>query len=211
MLTIYGCSNTRSSRVLWALEEAGAEYEYIEVDLRTGAGRQPEYLALNAGGKVPTLMDGEFILTESAAICSYVGDRFLSARLTPPVGSQERAHYDQWCYFTLSELEQPLWTLAKHTFALPERLRVPAVLDTARWEFGVAAKVLAAGLGQREFIVGDGFTAADILIAHTLGWALAFKLPLEHENLTAYAARLLARPARARAKAREQAGSGAKS
>ena len=211
MLTIYGCANTRSSRAVLALEEVGAEYEYVPVNLMAGAGRQPDYLALNPGGKVPTLVDGEFILTESAAICTYIGDLFPSARLTPPVGTQDRAHYDQWCYFALSELEQPLWTIAKHTFALPERLRVPAVIETARWEFGIAAKVLAAGLGQREFIVGDRFTAADILLAHTLAWAQVVKLPLGHENLTAYAARLLARPAFVRARARERAESGAKS
>ena len=210
MLTVYGCANTRSSRVLWALEEAGAEYEYVAVDLRAGAGWKPEYLALNPGGKVPTLVDGELALTESAAICTYIGDRFPASRLTPPVGSPERAHYDQWCYFVLSELEQPLWTLAKHLFALPEHRRVPAVLDTARWEFAVAAKVLAAGLGRREFIVGDHFTATDILIAHTLAWALAFKLPLEHNHLAAYAERLLARPAWARVQKREQAESGLK-
>ena len=205
MLTVYGCPNTRSSRVLWTLEEAGAEYEYVAVDLRAGAGRQPEYLALNAGGKVPTLVDGELVLTESAAICTYLGDRFPAAGLTAPVGSPERAHCDQWCYFALSELEQPLWTLAKHTFALPEERRVPAVVDTARWEFAVAAKVLAAGLGPREFIAGDRLTVADILIAHTLAWAQACKLPLEHDNLTAYAARLLARPAWVRVRERERA------
>ena len=210
MLTVYGCANTRSSRVLWALEEAGAEYEYVAVDLRAGAGWKPEYLALNPGGKVPTLVDGELVLTESAAICTYIGDRFPASRLTPPVGSPERAHYDQWCYFVLSELEQPLWTMAKHLFALPERRRVPAVLDTARWEFAMAAKVLAAGLGQREFIVGDHFTAADILIGHTLTWALAFELPLEQGHLKTYVERLLARPAWARVHEREEAESGAK-
>jgi len=210
MLTVYGCANTRSSRVLWALEEAGAEYEYVAVDLRAGAGWKPEYLALNPGGKVPTLVDGELVLTESAAICTYIGDCFPASRLTPPVGSPERARYDQWCYFVLSELEQPLWTMAKHRFALPERQRVPAMLDTARWEFAVAAKVLAGGLGRREFIVDGGLTAADILIAHTLAWARAFELPLEHDHLTAYAERLLARPAWARVQEREQAESSAK-
>ncbi|MDS4028352.1 MAG: glutathione S-transferase family protein [Candidatus Contendobacter sp.] len=205
MLTVYGCANTRSSRVLWALEEAGAEYEYVAIDLRAGAGWKPEYLALNPGGKVPTLVDGGLVLTESAAICTYIGDRFPASRLTPPVGSPERAHYDQWCYFALSELEQPLWTLAKHLFALPERRRVPAVLDTARWEFAVAVKILALGLGQREFIVGDHFTAADILMAHTLAWASAFKLPLEHDHLVTYTERLLARPAWARVQKRERA------
>lgn len=209
MLTIYGCVNTRSTRVLWALEEAGAAYHYVAVDLRAGAAQQPDYLALNPGGKVPTLVDGDFILTESAAICSYIGDQFPASRLTPPAGSPQRAHYDQWCFFALSELEQALWTLSKHTFALPEARRVPAVLDTARWEFARAAKVLAKGLSAREWIVGDHFTVADLLIGQTLAWAQASKLPLEHANLSAYATRLLTRPAWTKARQRERAGSGA--
>ena len=211
MLVVYGFPNSRSSRVVWAMEEAGVEYEYVHVDLKAGAGWQPEYLALNAGGKVPTLVDGDFVLFESGAICSYLGDRFPATGLTPAAGSLERARYNQWCYFVMSELEQPVWTIGKHTFVLPERWRVPAVLDTARWEFSVAARILAEGLGRREFIVGDRFTAADILIAHTLAWARAFKLPLEHDNLEAYFARLLARPAWIRAREREQAEAGAES
>ena len=76
MLTIYGYPNSRSTRVVWVLEEVGTEYEYVYVNLMAGAGRQPDYLALNTGGKVPTLVDGALILTESGAICTYIGDCF---------------------------------------------------------------------------------------------------------------------------------------
>lgn len=208
MLTIYGCPNTRSTRVVWALEEVGEEYQYVPVDLRAGAGWQPDYLAINIGGKVPTLVDNEFVLTESAAICTYIGDRFPDTGLVPQVGTQERASYNRWCYFTLSELEQPLWTIAKHRFALPEQRRVPGVIDTARWEFTIAAKILATGLGRRAFIIGERFTAADILIAHTLAWAHAYELLAEHDNLRAYAGRMWDRPALVRAKRRERIESG---
>lgn len=206
MLKVYGCPNTRSNRVTWALEEAGAAYAYHKMDLSAGAGRAPDYLALNPGGKVPTLVDGELILTESAAICTYIGDCFPASGLTPPVGSVERAHYNQWCFFVMSELEQPLWTIAKHRFALPEKRRVPAIIETAHWEWGVAAKILAGGLGEREFLVGGRFTAADILAAQTLAWARAYKIPLDPAGLDAYADRLLARPALVRARSREQDG-----
>jgi glutathione S-transferase len=205
MLQVYGCPNTRSTRVVWALEEAGAKYDYHKVDLLAGAGRQPDYLTLNPGGKVPTLVDGELVLTESAAICTYIGDRFPASGLTPPATSPERSRYNQWCFFVLSELEQPIWTIAKHRFALPEKRRVPAVVDTAVWEFAVAAKVLANGLGEREYLVGERFTAADLLAAHTLAWARASKLSPGEPRLDAYADRLLARPALARARERERA------
>lgn len=204
MLQIYGCPNTRSNRAVWALEEAGADYVYHKIDVFKGAGRQPDYLALNPGGKVPALVNGDLILTESAAICTYIGESFPDSGLTPLAGSPERAKYYQWCFFVLSELEQPLWTMAKHRFALPEKRRVPAVIETAVWEFDVAAKVLATGLGEQEYLVGNRFTAADILATHALLWARAFDLPLGHTHLDAYVDRLQARPALLRARAREQ-------
>ncbi len=204
MMKIFGFPNSRSARAVWALEEAGAAYEYIKVDLFKGEGRQPPYLDLNPGGKVPTLIDDDLVLTESAAICTYLGDKFPASSLVPSAGTPERARYEQWCFFVIGELEQPLWTMAKHRFALPEKRRVPMVIDTAIWEFSVAAKVLNTGLGDREFIVDGRFTAADILVAHTLGWARAFEVSLGHERLEAYADRLLSRPALARARAREE-------
>lgn len=205
MLTVYGCANTRSTRVVWALEEANADYQYVPIDLRSGAGNQPDYLALNVAGKVPTLVDSGFILTESAAICIYIADRFADACLIPAVGTQERATCNQWCYFAMAELEQPLWTMTKHRFALPRDHRVPAMLDTARWEFAGAVNILASGLGHRPFILGEQFSVADILIGHSLAWARAYELPLKDEPIQAYASRLWQRPALERARQREQA------
>jgi len=204
MIKIFGAPTTRSSRVLWALEEIGTDYDYVKVDLMRGEGRKPPYIDLNFGGKVPTLVEGDLVLSESAAICTYLGDRFPESGLVPAVGTAERALYNKWCFFVIGELEQPLWTMAKHRFALPEKRRVPAVMDTALWEFSVAAKVLQVGLEEREFLVGGRFTAADILVAHTLSWAQAFKVSLEPENLQTYAQRMLERPALARAREREQ-------
>ncbi len=205
MITLHGYPNTRSIRAAWALEEAGAEYQYIKVDLAKGGGKSPEFRQLNPGGKIPVLVDGDFVLSESAAICAYIGDRFPESRLTPPAGSRERAKFDQWCYFAIGELEQPMWTQAKHRFALPEAWRVPAVIDTAAKEFMMACGVLDAGLDDRPYILGDGFTAADILIAHTLGWAKKFGHPPESETVAAYMERVLSRPALARARLREAA------
>ncbi len=206
MIKVFGCPNTRSARVVWALEEAGIDYEYVKVDLSKGEGRRPPYIDINPGGKVPTLIDGDFVLTESAAICTYIGEQFPASGLVPERETPEHARYNQWGFFVIGELEQPMWAMTKHRFALPEKWRVPAVIDTARWEFSVAAKVLNTGLDGRDFMVGDRFTAADILVTHTLAWARAFEVPLGHERLEAYADRMLSRPALARAREREQAG-----
>jgi len=202
-MRLYGFANTRSARALWTLEEAGAPYTYVHVDLMKGEARRSPFLEINPGGKVPALVDGNLILTESAAICIYIADKFPSAQLAP--ASSERALFHQWCFFAIGELEQPLWTLSKHTFVLPEKYRVAAIMDAAHWEFARAADVLAMGLGEREYIVGESFTVADILIAQTLAWARLRNLEIKHAALNAYADRMLARPALQRARDRERA------
>jgi glutathione S-transferase len=197
-------ANSRSMRVMWALEEIGAEYEYLKVDLFKGEGRSPSYLAINPAGKVPVLVDGDFTLTESVAILNYLGEKFPASGLVPAFGRlRERGEFQRWCCFVLSELEQPLWTIARHRFVLPQDKRVPAVLATAEWEFAVAARVLEGWLRGRDYAVGGSFGAADILIAHTLSWARSARIPLPGQGLDAYADRMLARAALARARERE--------
>ena len=87
MIKVYGFPNSRSGRVVWALEEAGVDYAYVKVDLFKGEGRRPPYIDINPGGKVPTLIDGDLLLTESAAICTYIGDLFPVSGLVPAPGT----------------------------------------------------------------------------------------------------------------------------
>jgi glutathione S-transferase len=201
-MKLYGCPNSRSLRAVWALEEAAADYEYVPVDLFKGEARTPEFLALNPAGKLPVLVDGGLTLTESAAIVNYVSDRFPASKLVPQ-SAAARADCLRWMFFATTELEQPLWTIAKHRFALPKARRVGGIENTAQWEFAIAAQQLDTAVGEREFICGNAFTGADILLAHTLAWARSAKITLESPRLTAYMERLLARPALARARRRE--------
>ena len=201
-MKLYGHPNSRATRALWALEEVRAEYEYVHVDLKNGAGHSDSYLALNPAGKVPTLVDGDLVIPESAAICLYLGDKFPESGLLPPIGSTERAECYRWISFGISELEQPLWTIAKHRFVLPEEKRVPAILQTAFWEFSIAAGVLAKGIADRPYAAGEQFTAADILLGHTLAWARSTRIELGHELLNVYADRVLDRAALVRARER---------
>lgn len=202
MICIYGFPNTRTTRATWALEEAGASYEFVPVNLPKGEHKLPDFLRLSPGGKVPVLVDEDLVLTESAAICTYIGEKFPDSRLVP-TNSHERARYLQWCFFAMSELETPLWTLTKHTRLLPQEKRVPAVLDTCRWEFGIAARVLAQHMESREYAIGDHFTAADILLGSTLNWARRMDIAFESAALEDYTNRMSIRPALARARARE--------
>ncbi len=205
MYELYGMQKTRSTRVTWALEEIGAEYQYHLVNLMKGEGQSPEFLKLNPYGKVPVLVDGDLVLTESAAICTYLGDSHPESELVPRAGTATRGTYDQWCHFIMSELEQPLWTIGKHRFVFPEDKRVPAILDVALWEFQRVAKVLAKALEGCDYLVDDSFTMVDILAAHTLTWARGFKIPNDLEVLDQYQQKICSRAAFERARERESA------
>jgi len=199
-MKLYGYRNGRTLRALWALEEVGAEYEYVEVDVIHGEGRKPSFLKINPGGKVPVLDDGGALITESAAICMHLAEKYPASRLLPPAGTIERTECYKWISFVLTELDALLWTIAKHRFGLPKERRVPAVIDCAIWEFEAAIKILATGLGDRAYLVGASFTVADILAGHTLLWASSTRLEVGAESLVRYLNALKMRDAFARAR-----------
>lgn len=199
MITIYGYPQSRSDRIVWLLEELEQDYEFKRIDFTKAEHKSPDFLAINPAGKLPALRDGDLLMTESGAITTYLADKFSQAGLIPKAGTAERAMHDQWSYFALTELEQPLWTQGKHKFAIPEEHRVKEIFPTTVWEFSQALALLSKGLGDKKYILGNKFQAVDILLAHTLAWALAFKNDLEYDNLKDYAARLTSRPALARA------------
>ncbi|OGA24260.1 MAG: hypothetical protein A3H34_05945 [Betaproteobacteria bacterium RIFCSPLOWO2_02_FULL_67_19] len=201
MMKLYGYRNGRTQRVAWTLEEVGAEYEYVEVDLMCGEGQEPWFLAINPAGKVPVLIDGGQVITESAAICMHLADKYPSSRLLPPVGSPERTECYKWISFIVTEIDAPLWTIAKHRFALPKERRVPSVIDTAMWEFDIAVRILETGLHRRPFLTSDTLTVADILAGHTLSWAKSARFELS-SDLERYLDSLLTRRAAKRASER---------
>ena len=200
-MKLYGYRNGRTLRALWTLEEVAARYEYVEVDVLQGEGRAPWFLHINPAGKVPVLVDGELIVTESAAICMHLADKYPASGLLPALGSPARTECYRWISFLLTELDTPLWTIAKHRFGLPVERRVPGVLATARWEFGMAVGILEGALvGKRRYLVGDSLTIADILAGHILLWARGARLALDSVTLAAYLEALLQRPALVRAR-----------
>lgn len=205
MIKLYGYPRSRSTRVVWMLEELGVDYEFIKIELLEGAGQAADYLKIHADGKVPAIDDDGFVLTESAAIVTYLGDKYSASDLVPEPRTQQRAKYDEWCFFILTELEQPLWTIGKHTFVFPEDKRVSAILDIAHWEFLKACKALEKNLAGKEFALGDKFSAIDILLAHTLRWADAFGVPSGSKALDDYRDRISARPSFDKVTSRESA------
>ncbi|WP_101757375.1 glutathione S-transferase family protein [Oceanicoccus sp. KOV_DT_Chl] len=208
MITVYGYPNTRSLRVCWMLEELAQPYEYSLVDFSKGESQSPQFLAVNPAGKVPVITDGDLLLTESAAIITYLGDKLGNGDLVPKAGTPQRGHYDQWCHFAMCELEQPLWTRAKHKFALPSEHRIKEIFPTADWELQKALNLFSQGLGKKDYILGDAFSAADILLGQTLQWAISFKQQVPQQNLQDYSQRLRNRPALLKAQQREKTEAG---
>ncbi|MGB0495073.1 MAG: glutathione S-transferase family protein [Kangiellaceae bacterium] len=201
-MKLYGMGKSRSFRALWALEESEIEYEYIAVEFGSrdkNGTLSDEYRMLNSQGKVPTLVDGDLVLTESGAMLNYIASSSKSKSLIPSNNPIARAKYDEVICFVLSDLEQGLWSSGKHRFALPEAQRVPEMLSTANWEFNKAIKALETKFdpskpGSPAFVLGDNFSMADILLAHTLSWAESFKFDVP-ESLLTYKNKMYYRPA----------------
>ena len=199
-MKLYGYRNGRTLRALWALEEVAAQYEYVEVDLFRGEGRQPWFLKINPAGKLPVLDDDGTIVTESAAICMHLAEKHPHSGLLPPAGTIDRTQCYRWMSFILTELDAPLWTIAKHRFALPSERRVPAVIETAGWEFRTNIKMLAAAVEHGRYLVGARFSVADILAGHIVLWAKSARFTVG-SALDKYLKHLEQREALARARA----------
>ncbi len=179
-MKLYGFGHSRSFRDLWALEESGLEYEYVPKLLRVddsddNSAKHPDYLALNIQGKVPTLVDGPLVLSESIAIAYYIARRAPESGLLPQTDTAGLAKIDELMCFILAELEQPLWSKGKHMFALPEEHRIPQIMETAKFEFDKAVRTLDHLLEDNEFAFGNSFSIADICLAHTFNWAIRFE------------------------------------
>jgi glutathione S-transferase len=192
-MKLYEFAPTRSIRARWTLQELGVEFEAVTVNLMAGEHRRPEFLALNPVGKVPALVDGEMVLTESIAIVLYLADKYPEKRLMPDAAG-ERAQALRWLLFTTTELEQPLWRIARHSFIYPEEKRLPGDIALARDEFAVMAGVLDRHMTDREFVVGDRVSVADFVLAYTLDWASIGGLLEGLPRLEGYMLRMYDRP-----------------
>ncbi|WP_437618965.1 glutathione S-transferase family protein [Sorangium sp. So ce1151] len=192
-MKLYEFAPTRSIRVRWVLQELGVEFEPVTVNLAAGGHRSPEFLEINPAGKVPALVDGDLVLTESVAIVLYLAEKYPNKGLLP-ADLQQRAQVYRWLLFAATELEQPLWRIARHTFLYPEDQRLPAEVALAGNDFKAMAEVLEKHMQQRQFVVGDGLTVADIVMAYTLDWAKEARLLDGFPQLVAYMERMYTRP-----------------
>ncbi|AWV03227.1 glutathione S-transferase family protein [Burkholderia sp. JP2-270] len=192
-MKLYGFAGTRSQRALWGLKELDADFEFVSVNLLAGEHKRPEFLRINPAGKVPVLVDGDRVIPESAAIVVYLADKYPEKALLP-IDPALRAQAYRWVMFAVTELEQPLWRITRHTFLYPPEKRSPADIELAREDFATMAAILDKHLEGREFIVGDTLTVADCVTAYLIDWASECNLIEPFPQLRAYLDRLYARP-----------------
>ncbi len=193
-MKFYWCANTRAFRIAWLLEEAGVRYERVVIDIHDAAAKSdPAFRAVSPMGKVPALEDGAARLSDSGAICIYVADQYPEARLAPPVGHPERARYLQWITFTNSVIEPAM----AEKFAKLE----PRPGSFGWGSFDLMLATLRSELSRGEWILGDRFCAADVLLGTSAFYLKQFALIGDDPILSAYAVRCQERPAWQRAKA----------
>jgi glutathione S-transferase len=197
-LVLYHHPFTRAANAVWMLEELERPYELRYVDIMAGAHKAPEILALNPMGKLPILVDGDdAVVTESAAIALYLADRYAYGRLSPRVDDPERGTYLRWSFFAPSVIEPG--AMAKISgWAFKE--------GQAGWgSFDAMLGAMEGAVADRQYLLGDRFSMADVVFGGTLRYMLQFKLIEPRPMLAAYAERLGARPALQRATARNSA------
>jgi glutathione S-transferase len=197
-LTLYHAAPSRSSIVHWMLEEIGEPYDLHLLSLKGGENRAPQYLAINPMGKVPALRHGDVVITEAAAICTYLADAFPKRKLNIPIGDPRRGIYLKWLFFGPSCLEPAI-----QDRAFPRKEAAPrAAMGYGEYDtvLDVVAQTVAAG----PYLMGEQFTAADVVIGSGLRWGMAFKLLPQRPEFVAYTGRLAERPALQRAESKDQ-------
>ena len=191
-VTFFHSPQSRSAGVLILLEELGADYELHVLNLRQGEQRKPDYLAVNPMGKVPAIRHDGVLVSEQGAVYTYLADLYPEAGITPAIGDRLRGAYLRWLFFYGSSFEPALVDRAMK--------REPAPPSTCPYgDYDTMLKTLTDQLANGPFLLGERFTAADVLWATALRWTTMFKLVPEVAVVAAYIARVTARPAFARA------------
>lgn len=191
MIKIYGPQRSSAWRCMWALEEVGQEYEHVNVNIREREHKSAEYLKLNPNGKVPTLVDGDFVLWESFAINTYLAERYMPELLGHSV--QEHALVNQWGYWAMANLNHPFETLLSTMWGvqLTDEVRTRAQDEVHR-----LLAILENALGADGYLVGNHFTLADLNVGAIAMYGNMLKMDYSaYPNITTWLAMCASRPA----------------
>ncbi|MDH4873052.1 glutathione S-transferase family protein [Pseudomonas sp. BN515] len=195
-VTLYHCPYTRSTGALTLLEELGADFKLHVMNMKLGEQRKPEFLAINPMGKVPTITHGDAVVTEQVSVYLYLADLYPEAKLAPPLGDPLRGPYLRWMVFYGSCFEPAVVDRVQNREPIPEA-RSPY------GDFDSVMKTLVGQLKQGPWLLGEQFTAADVLWGSALNWTTQFGLIPEVPAIKAYIARFIERPAYTRALAKD--------
>jgi glutathione S-transferase len=191
-LHFYHSPQSRSAGTLVLLEELGADYELHVLDLKKGEQRAPAYLAINPMGKVPAIVHRGELVTEQGAVYAYLADLYPQAGLAPAIGDPLRGPYLRWLFFYNASFEPAIVDRSMKREAAPSAM-------SPYGDFDSVLKTLDDQLAKGPWLLGERFTAADVLWGTALRWTTMFKLVPETPAIARYIARAAARPAMARA------------
>ena len=195
-VTLFHSPNSRSAGALTLLEELGIPYKLHVLNMHLSEQRDPAYLAINPMGKVPAIKHGDVLVTEQVAIFIYLPDAFPQAGLAPPIGDPLRGPYLRWLVYYGSCFEPAVVDKAmKREPAMPRM--------NPYGDFDTMLKTLLDQLRKGPYILGDRFSAADVLWGTALTWTTSFNLVPSGPEIRDYLARWQARPSFARVKAKD--------
>ena len=195
-LILFHAPNTRSTGARILLEELGAEYDLQVLDFNDGAQRKPEYLAVNPMGKVPAIKHADAVITEQGAVFIYLADQFPAAGLAPAIGDALRGPYLRWMVFYGSSFEPALIDRSQK--------REPAPRATSPYaDYDTMLNALTGNLARGPYMLGEKFSAVDVLWGTALAWTTTFGLVPKTPVIEAYIARTNERPAFVRVRAQD--------
>jgi glutathione S-transferase len=196
-ITFYTNPMSRGQIARWALHEAGADYNQVLLDYGTTM-KEPEFLAINPMGKVPTIVHNSKVVTECAAICAYLAEVFPDMHLTP--NSDERADYYRWMFFCAGPVEAAITNQMLGVAVPPDKER-----SAGYGNYDQTTAALAGHFANHDYVCGDRFTMADVYVGSQVLWGTQFGTLPKDVRFERYAARLSSRPAYAAAKAVDDA------
>ena len=192
-LRIYGIARTRAFRALWAAKELGLDYEHLPIEIGDDGAKSPEFLAINPNGRLPVIVDGDFVLFESLAITLYLAKKHSNGKLYPATLEGEARAW-QWSLWAVTEVDRGVNIWSLHAVRLPPQERNTALREEALKVIASPFKVLDTAVAKQPYLLGKDFTVADLNVAAVISRAVDMELAA-WPHLQDWLTRCLDRPA----------------